>query len=181
MTSVASPRAARPRCLPTEKHTSVQCANGFNSGTRWAVPNVLFSREETRVHVHVEHPDGEAKFWLTPMYRWSPTLACQSANCAMPRRWSWLISRRLKMPGTLTSVAEVTHVSKHGFWLLLGAEELLVPFEHFPWFKKATIEQLSDVQWPTPNHLYWPQLDADLSVESIRDPSAFPLVSKAMG
>ncbi len=85
------------------------------------------------------------------------------------------------MPGTFTSVAEVTHVSNHGFWLLLNAEELLVPFEQFPWFKKATIEQLSDVQWPTPNHLYWPQLDADLSVESIRDPSAFPLVSKAAG
>ena len=85
------------------------------------------------------------------------------------------------MHGTVTSVAEVTHVSKHGFWLLLDSEELLVPFDQFPWFKKATIEQLSDVQWPTPNHLYWPQLDADLSVESIRNPLAFPLVSKAAG
>ena len=26
----------------------------------------FFSREETRIHVHVSHPDGEAKFWLTP-------------------------------------------------------------------------------------------------------------------
>lgn len=26
----------------------------------------FFSREEARVHVHVAHPDGEAKFWLTP-------------------------------------------------------------------------------------------------------------------
>lgn len=26
----------------------------------------LFSREETRTHVHVAHPEGEAKFWLTP-------------------------------------------------------------------------------------------------------------------
>lgn len=26
----------------------------------------FFSREETRIHVHVTHPDGEAKFWLTP-------------------------------------------------------------------------------------------------------------------
>ena len=85
------------------------------------------------------------------------------------------------MPGTVTSVAEVTHVSKHGFWLFLDGEELLVSFEQFPWFKKATIGQLSDVHWPTPNHLYWPQLDADLSVESIRDPSAFPLMSKAAG
>ena len=83
------------------------------------------------------------------------------------------------MHGITTSAVEVTHVSKHGFWLLLDEEELLVPFVHFPWFKKASIDQLTDVLWPTPDHLYWPQLDADLSVESIRDPSAFPLVSKA--
>ena len=82
------------------------------------------------------------------------------------------------MLGTITSAAEVTHVSKNGFWLLLGTEELLIPFEQFPWFRKTTIEQLSDVQWPTPDHLYWPQLDVDLSVASIRDPAAFPLVSK---
>lgn len=24
------------------------------------------SREEVRMHVHVAHPDGEAKFWLEP-------------------------------------------------------------------------------------------------------------------
>ena len=26
----------------------------------------FFPREETRIHVHVAHPDGEAKFWLDP-------------------------------------------------------------------------------------------------------------------
>ncbi len=82
------------------------------------------------------------------------------------------------MHGITTSAPEVTHVSKHGFWLLLGDEELLLPFENFPWFKQATIEQLSQVEWPAPDHLYWPQLDIDLSVSSIRDPSAFPLVAK---
>ena len=81
------------------------------------------------------------------------------------------------MPGSVISDVEVTNVSVHGFWLLLGGEELAVPFGEFPWFKKATIEQLSDVQRPTPNHLYWPQLDVDLSVESIRNPAAFPLIS----
>ena len=85
------------------------------------------------------------------------------------------------MPGTVTSAAEVTHVSKHGLWLLLGSEELLLPFEKFPWFRKATIEQLELVEWPTPDHLYWPLLDIDLSVESVRNPEAFPLVSKQDG
>ena len=65
------------------------------------------------------------------------------------------------MPETKPSVAEVTHVSKHGLWVLLDNEELLIPFEHFPWFKEATIAQLSEVQWPTTDHLYWPQLDVD--------------------
>ena len=52
-----------------------------------------------------------------------------------------------------TSAAEVTHISKHGFWLLLDDEELLAPIDQFPWFKKGTIEQISDVQWPTHDHL----------------------------
>lgn len=82
------------------------------------------------------------------------------------------------MHGITTSVAEVTHVSKHGFWLLLGDEELLLPFDQFPWFKQATVEQLTTVEWPTPDHLYWPQLDVDLSVSSIRRPQDFPLVSQ---
>ena len=50
------------------------------------------------------------------------------------------------MPGNIISAAEVTHVSKHGFWLLIAEEELLAPFEQFPWFRKATIEQLSETR-----------------------------------
>jgi len=79
--------------------------------------------------------------------------------------------------GPGTSVAEVTNVSGHGFWLLLGHEELFVPFSDFPWFKTATIGDLTKVEWPSPDHLYWPNLDIDLSVESIRHPELFPLVS----
>ncbi len=81
------------------------------------------------------------------------------------------------MPGIFTSNVEVTNVSQHGFWILLENEELFLSFEKFPWFKNATIEQLIAVERPTENHLYWPQLDIDLSVGSIRDPGAFPLIA----
>jgi hypothetical protein len=83
------------------------------------------------------------------------------------------------MPGSVTSAVEVTHVSTHCLWLLLGDEELVMPFAEFPWFKQATIAQLSNVNWPTPDHLYWPQLDIDFSVASIRAPHMFPLLSRA--
>lgn len=82
------------------------------------------------------------------------------------------------MPGTGTFPAEVSNVSRHGLWLLAGDEELFLPFEHFPWFKNATIEQVSAVERPTIDHLYWPLLDIDLSLQSIRDPKSFPLVSR---
>jgi hypothetical protein len=83
------------------------------------------------------------------------------------------------MHGVATLGAEVTNISAHGFWLLLGDEELPVPYAQFPWFKQATVAQLTAVQRPTENHLYWPELDIDLSVDSLRNPDAFPLVSKS--
>lgn len=83
------------------------------------------------------------------------------------------------MPGSATFAVEVTNISRHGFWLLLdNTEELLVPFTEFPWFRQATIDQILNVDRPTSDHLYWPQLDVDLSIQSVRDPSAFPLVAR---
>jgi len=45
------------------------------------------------------------------------------------------------------------------------------------------MEQITTVEWPAPNHLYWPlldvDLDVDLAVESIRNPGQFPLVAKS--
>lgn len=81
--------------------------------------------------------------------------------------------------GSDISEVEVTHVSKQGFWLLLGDEELFVPFKDFPWFAEAPIGKLTQVELPQPHHLYWPELDVDLAVESIRSPEAFPLVARA--
>jgi hypothetical protein len=74
---------------------------------------------------------------------------------------------------------EVTNVSKHGFRLLLGDEELFVPFAEFPWFKDAPVAKLTNVERPQPHHLYWPDLDVDLAVDSIRHPEQFPLVSRS--
>ena len=82
------------------------------------------------------------------------------------------------MLGKTISEIEVSQASNKGFWLLLGDEELFVSYEEFPWFKKATMEQISGIEWPSPDHLYWPLMDIDLSVESIRDPGRFPLVSR---
>ena len=79
--------------------------------------------------------------------------------------------------GTSTSNLEVTNISQHGVWLIVGSEELFMPFAQFPWFRDAPIGKILNVEKPSPQHLYWPELDIDLSVESIRHPERFPLVA----
>lgn len=86
---------------------------------------------------------------------------------------------RSALPGKNISEVEVTNVSRHGFWLLIGERELFLPFDKFPWFRDVPIGQLLKVEQPHPSHLYWPDLDVDLAVESIEFPERFPLVSRA--
>jgi hypothetical protein len=80
--------------------------------------------------------------------------------------------------GVITSRVEVTNISRHGLWLMVGDEELLLPFDEFPWFKDASLQAILNVEWRGPDHLHWPALDVDLTLESIRHPEKYPLVSK---
>ena len=82
--------------------------------------------------------------------------------------------------GGSTSGVEVVNVSPQGFWLLVDGEELAVPFDQFPWFRNATMAQISHVERPASHHLRWPDLDIDLALESIRHPERFPLLSRPL-
>ena len=84
---------------------------------------------------------------------------------------------RSAMLGRSTSRVEVTNVSPHGFWLLIEEQELFVSFKAFPWFEDASIRAIGHVELPSPHHLYWPELDIDLAVDSLRHPERYPLVS----
>lgn len=81
-------------------------------------------------------------------------------------------------PGKSTSRVEVANVSEHGLWLLVDAREHFLAFEHFPWFREASVNELFHVTLAGPGHLYWPDLDVDLALESIEHPERFPLVSR---
>ena len=81
--------------------------------------------------------------------------------------------------GKATSDVEVTNVSQHGFWILIGEREMYASFKDFPWFEEASIRQLTTVELPSPHHLYWPELDVDLAVDSLDHPERYPLVSRS--
>lgn len=72
--------------------------------------------------------------------------------------------------GDTTSSVEVSGISAHGVWLLVGDRELFLSFEDFPWFRDAPVGGVLHVERPQPHHLYWP--DLDLAVDSILNRSS---------
>ena len=80
--------------------------------------------------------------------------------------------------GIYTSEVEVTQISKDGIWLLIGEKESFLSFENFPWFKNASVGAIHNLQLLNERHLYWPDLDIDLAVESIEHPERYPLIAK---
>ena len=80
-----------------------------------------------------------------------------------------------KRRGANTSRVEVKDISPEGFWLRLGERDLFVSFTEFPWVPEAPVRKIHYVEWPTEDHLYWPELDIDISLRSIEHPEEFPL------
>ena len=72
---------------------------------------------------------------------------------------------------------EVTNMSSHGLWILSNDKELFLSYEDFPWFKDQTINDIIKVKRYAQGHLYWENLDVDLSLEMIEHPERFPLIS----
>jgi len=56
--------------------------------------------------------------------------------------------------------------------------EYFLPYSDFPWFRQATLDQILQVEILHVDHLYWPKLDIDLHLDSIRNPESFPLIYK---
>jgi len=80
--------------------------------------------------------------------------------------------------GIATSGVEVTNISSHGVWLLVGDRELFMSYDDFPWFKDAPVGKVLNVGEPSPGHFYWPDLDVDVGLETIENPEKFPLKAK---
>ena len=80
--------------------------------------------------------------------------------------------------GRNTLEIEVTNISSHGLWILSNEKEYFLSYEQFPWFKDKTVNDITHVESLGQDHLYWENLDVDLSLEMIEHPERFPLQAK---
>jgi hypothetical protein len=82
------------------------------------------------------------------------------------------------MPGADIFRAEVANIDQFGIWVIVKEVEYFLPYSDFPWFRQATLDQILQVEILHADHLYWPKLDIDLHLDSIRNPESFPLIYK---
>ena len=75
----------------------------------------------------------------------------------------------------ILSKAEVQNISDQGVWIFVRDKEFFLPFTEFPWFLKATIEQIYNLEYSDNKHLHWPALDIDIDLDSIMNLGQYPL------
>lgn len=82
--------------------------------------------------------------------------------------------------GILTSPVKnkVEVISRNGLVLLVGDKEYYLSYEKFPWFKKATVDNVFDVRLLGKNRIRWEALDVDLNLSIITNPDAYPLMAE---
>ena len=79
-------------------------------------------------------------------------------------------------PGKSTSAAEVLNISSQGLWLMAQGREYFLDYGDYPWFRDAAVSAVLKVRLIHGSHLHWPDLDADLELESLENPERYPLV-----
>ena len=106
----------------------------------------FFSREESRMHVHVACSDGEAKFWIEPV------VALAESYKLTPKQLNELHK----------------NVENH--------KNEIKRNEEFPWFKNAPAISIFNVKLLHIKHLHWPDLDVDLDLDSLANLESYPLI-----
>lgn len=86
-----------------------------------------------------------------------------------------MLKKSKKLGKSILAKVEIQNISNYGIWLLIDDNEFFMPFDEFPWFLKANIEQIYNVEFFHDKHLHWPDLDIDIDLESIKHPHLYPL------
>ncbi len=76
------------------------------------------------------------------------------------------------------SEVEIQNVSEFGIWMLIQEREYFLRYKEFPWFQNAVVKLIYNFEFLHGRHLYWPELDIDLSLVSLSSLEKFPLKAK---
>jgi len=61
-------------------------------------------------------------------------------------------------------------------WLFVNGGEYFLPYKNYPWFESAKVSEIYNLEFLHGHHLYWPDLDVELELESLESPENYPLI-----
>jgi hypothetical protein len=64
----------------------------------------------------------------------------------------------------------ITRISSIGIWLQAYDNKYFMSYGEYPFFKNRPLNALLNVREKTPGRFYWPDLNAYVTVESLRPP-----------
>ena len=65
----------------------------------------------------------------------------------------------------------IFQIKESGFQLM---NKSFLCLKEFPWFVKATVEQIYNLEFFHGRHLHWSELDIDIDIKSLKYPEAYP-------
>ena len=75
-------------------------------------------------------------------------------------------------------LVSVENITPFGIWLFVKGKEYFLSYEDYPWFRERTIKSLQNVKLLHGRHLYWPDLDVDLEIDTLENPEKYPLKAR---
>ena len=77
-------------------------------------------------------------------------------------------------------LASVENITPFGIWLFVKEKEYFLSYKEYPYFVNQTLSSIQNVQLLHDCHLFWPELDVDLEIDSLENPGKYPLKYKAV-
>ena len=75
-------------------------------------------------------------------------------------------------------LVSVENITPFGIWLFVKGKEYFLSYKDYPWFRDQTIKSIQNVKLLHDFHLYWPDLDVDLEIDTLENPEKYPLKAK---
>ncbi len=84
--------------------------------------------------------------------------------------------KSLKLGKNISQKASVSGITRFGVWILVNDFEYYLNYTDYPWFKKATVDQILNLKFKHNHHLLWPDIDVEIELESLMHKEKYPLV-----
>jgi len=73
--------------------------------------------------------------------------------------------------------AKVDSIVDNGINIIVLGDRYFLPYKSNPWFEKARVSDIFNIEMVGRKGVRWDALDVDLSIESLKYPEKYPLVA----